>query len=241
MTNHVVSGANDYIFVARIQVDAEPWPIDVPHSYVHIIGTPDQGSPSPLVAPDENAHGFDVTSGGGVEIAGFLFSQDKAWLKACINATAGSWMDNFHHNFFAWSSEAYDGILLGGGGGQTWIHDSYFGAHGFEHWGVYVADPMGRTRIEDNVFIVSGNSVTGANGIVIGSANQCVIRNNVFQVPDSAAGEAIYITGSTHTITGNVAMSGKVAPTLNPYRDTGAGSAWGANYIGIAPAYPIAV
>lgn len=236
------TGANDYIFVQRVDNTAETWPIAVTISYVHIIGTPFQASPTPRITPDEDAHGFDITGGGGVEIAGFNFStDDEGWMKACIHVgPAGSWMNHIHHNWFAWDDEAYDCISLDGAI-QTFIHDNYMGAHGFTRYGIHdgVAGASDRTIIRDNYIAQAGNVHQGTYGIYCQSHDQSVVLDNYFRTEGSGNGEAIYASGSTCTFIGNHAANGVAAAcATNPYLDLADNNHWSENYSNQTPQAP---
>lgn len=234
-----LTGLRDsYIFVQRTTLASEAaWPIEITQAYLHLIGTPDQGSPTPAIRPQDNNHGLLINA-GGVEVAGFIFSATAANLDACIYVgdAAQQWQTHIHHNFFAWDSEAYDCIYLDNQACQTRIHDNYFGAHGFDHYGICNDPNLGviRTVIEDNVFIVDGREVTGSEGINLWLGATGVIKGNVFACPDSAVGEAIHITpgaGGQALITGNYAMSGVAANmTNNPFQDEDDANHWGLNY-----------
>jgi len=231
-----LTGVRDsYIFVQRTTIASETWPLEVTASYLHLIGTPDQGSPTPAIHPEGNEHGLLVNA-GGCEIAGFIFSAPAADLKSCIyvGETGQQWQTHIHHNFFAWDSEAYDCIWLENQAVQTRIHDNYFGAHGFDRYGIYGSTQVVRTLIEDNVFLVDGREVTGSEGIRLWTGVNGAILNNKFTCPDSAIGEAIHITtgaGGGCMIDGNHAMSGIAANmTNNPYQDADDLNHWGLNY-----------
>jgi len=228
-----LSGArNAYIFVARTTLASETWPIEITQSYLHLIGTPDQASPTPAIRPQDDNHGL-VLAAGGIEVAGFLFSASVANQDACIySAAAQQWMNHIHHNYFAWDSEAYDCIRLDNQQQQVSIHHNYFGAHGFSNYAINASTPAGRTLIEDNVILVNGREMNGAGGIIMHAVSGGgVIRNNSFSVPGLAAGEAIWLTGGQdQLVTGNVAAEGVGATaSTNPYREDGA-SHWGLNY-----------
>lgn len=223
----VTAGANDYIFVFRTTAASETWPIAMDTSYVHLIGTPDQATPTPLILPDEDAHGIVLTA-GGCEIAGFNFGGTATDLKANIYCETAQWMNHIHHNFFAWSTESYDCIYLTGAPVQTRINDNYFGCHGFDRYGIYFSS--GRINIEDNVFFQEGRIVSGTSAIFGSTDFGGVIRNNVFRCLDSAAGEAITVGGTGLLITGNYAMEGVAATMGNiPFQEDGTNH-WGLNY-----------
>ena len=230
-----LSGAREaYIFVQRTTLASETWPIEITQAYLHLIGTPDQASPTPAIRPQDNNHGL-VLAAGGIEVAGLLFSCPVANQDACIYSAAGQqWMNHIHHNYFAWDSEAYDCIRLDNQQQQVSIHHNYFGAHGFSNYAIVATDGggAGRTLIEDNLILVNGREMNGAGGIYAAPlAGGGVIRNNDFSVPGLAAGEAIWLTGGQDwLVTSNVAAEGSGATaSTNPYREDGANH-WGLNY-----------
>lgn len=221
-----------YIFVARTTLASEGWPIEISQAYLHLIGTPDQASPTPAIRPQEDDHGL-VLAAGGIEVAGFLFGADKSYTKACIYSAAGQqWMNHIHHNYFAWDDEAHDCIRIDNQQQQISIHHNYFGAHGFDGYAINASTPAGRTLIEDNVILVKGREMDGAGGIImLPVSGGGVIRDNDFTVPDNAVGEAInLIGGQDMLVTRNYAMEGNDAIVTNvPFQDLGA-SHWGMNY-----------
>lgn len=238
--SHCTTGANDYIFVNRCDAATETWPIVISKSYVHLIGQPHQAIPTATLIPDSDAHAIDITAGGGVEIAGFNFGSDKSWLKAGINAGAGTWMDHIHHNIFAWTSEMHDCILVNGGGGSCTITDNKFGAHGFDGKAITSDVNTGRLWIENNVFMVAGVEMNGECGIRA-SGHGHVILNNYFTLPDLAVGEAIDLDGvGRGLVAGNVA--GALGGVLGnvPYEDTAATqNHWTNNIGGIVAINPV--
>lgn len=237
------TGANDYIYVMRHDAATETWPITVSKSYVHIIGTPFQASPTPLIQPNTDNHGFNLTGGGGVEIAGFNFGMDHTYVDACINQAAG-WMNHIHHNWFAWSTEAHDCIRLAGGGGQTRINNNFFGAHGFDGYAIeWMDNSTGRVHIHDNVIIVEGMETQGVRGIhMTGHAN--VVLRNTFLVPASAHGEAISAGGAGNALIDHNHAAGPAAGMggNNPYGEVaGSVNYWGANWASNALVLPQAI
>ena len=231
-----------YIFVARTTLDAENWPITIGQAYLHLIGTPDQASPTPALRGDAGNHALELTA-GGIEVAGFIFSGIADENDACIySATGQQWMNHIHHNFFAWDSVAYDCIRLDNQQQQISIHHNYFGAHGFTNYAIEASAPAGRTLIEDNVFLVKGREETGQGGIImLPVSGGGVIRNNVFAVASgNNLGAAIHLTGGQdQLVTGNQAMhgTGQMLAGANPYRDEGT-SHWGINYFSVLGTMP---
>ena len=237
-----VAGNQDYIYVLRYNNAhvGEAWPIVMDKSYVHLIGaSAGHTHPRPQIVSADDAHGINITA-GGCEIAGLQFGSTAANLKSCIHLDVNEWMTYIHDCWFAWSTEAYDCIYLGSQCPNVRICNCRFGAHGFTRAGIYTAQ-IARAIIEDNVFFVEG-FVTGDYAIYVGNANNhSIIRNNVFQVPDAANGEAITMAaGTTAMIDGNHAFSGKVnqaGQTFNPYVDAGTNH-WGLNYHVETPVVP---
>lgn len=231
-----------YIFVARTTLGSESFPITISLPYLHLIGTPDQASPTPAIRPTAGNHGL-ILGAGGIEVSGFLFQGLAAENDACIYSAAGQqWMNHIHHNFFAWDSVAYDCIRLDNQQQQISIHHNYFGAHGFTNYAIEASAPAGRTLIEDNVILVKGREETGQGGIImLPVSGGGVIRNNVFAVASGDnLGAAIHLTGGQdQLVTGNQAMHGttQMAGTANPYRDEGT-SHWGVNYYSILAIMP---
>ena len=237
---HPTMARNMYIFVARTTLASEPsWPIVIDQAYLHLIGTPDQASPTPAIRAQDANHGLELRA-GGIEVAGFLFSGDSGGTDACIySAPTQQWMNHIHHNFFAWDSDAYNCILLENQQQQVSIHHNYFGAHGFAGYAINAIAPAGRTLIEDNVILVKGREMNGLGGIrMLPTSGAGVIRNNVFSVHDSGAGEAITLTGGQDVlVVGNHAANLKLALTFVPWVDAGTNH-WGLNYSNIAASTP---
>jgi hypothetical protein len=227
-----LTGLRDsYIFVQRTTPASETWPIEITQSYLHLIGTPDQASPTPGIMQNTNNHGI-LLSAGGIEIAGFLFKNDITYLKAGIVCNSAQWMNHIHHNWFAWDGDAYDCIVLSGQPTQTAITDNYFGIHGFTNYAILgtAGGGVGRIRIERNVFFQQGRIRTGLKAINLSLDFGGIIRDNVFRCQDNAQGEAITVAGQNGLITGNYAMSGTgAAMGNNPFQEDGTNH-WGMNY-----------
>ena len=235
------AGANDYIIVLGYPGDAgeASWPIPVSVSKVHIIGTPAQASPSPLINAPADTDCFTV-SAANVEIAGLEFTAGAT--AACIATSGAIWKLHVHDNYFGWQAGAARGIEMPAGDDcpQCYIHNNWFGL-GVTTAGIDIMHNSTRTIIEDNLFRV----VTGAIGVL--GSGLCTdigaVRDNDFKVPDVANGEAISFTDVNAVnclIVGNRAGQGAVALANNPYRDLGS-QYWGLNHGGIAPMHPITV
>lgn len=232
------AAGDDYIFVIVHDNATETWPIVVDVANVHIIGNPSNPFAMPDIRIQDDVDGFDVTA-DDVEIAGLNISTNSdAHTNRLIDCTGGGcW---FHHNYMAWFWWGYDGIYFAGAGcSNNLVEHNYLGAHGFSHWHVTVAPQANRIIVRDNVCILNGYQ-TGNCILKFDCNNRGVVKDNTFMVPDLANGEAVYTETNTNLFTGNEAMSGNVAMTFNPYRDTGANN-WGINYANIAAVLPVTV
>jgi hypothetical protein len=237
-----VNGNNDYIIVLGYPgaASGEAWPVVVNKAKVHIIGTPSQASPSPLINAPADTDCFSVT-GSNVEIAGLEFTAGAT--SACISTNAAIWKLNVHHNYFGWQDAAQDGIRLSDGTNdcpQCWIHDNYFGDK-LTRYGIWISYNSTRTIIERNVFL---GVASGGIGVYVDQAGAAVgaILDNTFVVADAATGEAItLIAGTASTMVfGNRAGQSNVAMTLVPYRDLGSNN-FGINYYDIRAIMPVTV
>jgi hypothetical protein len=240
----VTANANDYIIVLGYPGAAagEVWPIAVNKAKVHIIGTPAQATPSPLLnAPADTA--CLLVSVNNVEIAGLEFSCGAT--HGCIETSGGVWKCHVHDNYFAWQDAGAYGIYLSNNTDnadcpQLWIHDNKFGEKLTDH-NIWIAYNSTRSIIERNLF---RGVATGKVGIYIDQAGADVgaILNNVFKVADAATGEAITcIAGTIGTlIAGNITGEGQVAMGNVPYRDLG-GCHWGINYYDVRAIMPVTV
>jgi len=223
------AGANDYIFVISYPGDAGEavWPIPIDTSKVHIIGTPTQASPSPLIDAPANTACFTIhASAGNVEIAGLEFSAGAT--AACIQNDGIVWKAHIHHNDFGWQAGARDGILLTGAVDPPhwYIHDNRFGL-GITRNGIRFEHNSTRTVIQNNLF----NVVSGAVGVHLQGlcTGHIFVLDNYFLVADVGAGEAITTSATALGLAaGNVAAEGKAALGNIPYVDGGAFS-WGNN------------
>jgi len=230
-----------YIFVARTTLGSEAFPIVIDRAYTHIIGTPDQGFPTPTIRPDAGNHGFELAA-GGLEIAGFNFQGMAGETEACIYAADAQQVSNhIHHNYFAWDWVAYDCIQLANQQQNMRINNNYFGAHGFTNYAIIESVASGRMLIEDNVILVKGREESGVGGILLHPVSgPAVIKNNTFSVPDTGAGQAIELTGGQDClISGNVASEGKVALGNIPWVDAVATNHWGLNYSNLLGSTPV--
>lgn len=223
------AGANDYIFVVSYPGDAgeAAWPIPIDTSKVHIIGTPTQASPSPLInAPADTACFTIYASAGNVEIAGLEFTAGAT--AACIQNDGSVWKAHIHHNDFGWQAGARDGILQTGAvdNPHWYIHDNRFGL-GITRNGIRLEHNSTRSVIKDNLF----NVVSGAVGVHLQGlcTGHIFVLDNYFLVADAAAGEAITTSATALGLAaGNVAAEGKAALGNIPWTDGGAFS-WGNN------------
>jgi len=229
------ANANDYIFIVGYPGDAgeAAWPIPINKAKVHIIGTPVQAAPSPLIDATGNFGCFEI-SVGNVEIAGLEMTCGVSAAEACISTDGGVWKANIHHNFFAWQNSAVHGIYLSSDADSVdcphwWIHHNRFGDKMTGH-NIFIAYNSTRTIIEDNLFL---GVASGTSGVFVDQAGAAVgaILNNKFKVADAGDGEAIEFVAGTAgcLVDGNVAMEGTVAVTQEPYRDLGANH-WGVNW-----------
>jgi len=238
------ANANDYVIVLGYPGAAvgETWPVAVNKAKVHIVGTPAQASPSPLInAPGDTA--CFLVSASNVEIAGLEFSAGAS--HGCIETSGGVWKGNIHDNFFGWQDAGLYGIWLSNNTDNVdcpqWkIRDNYFGEKLTGH-NIWIAYNSTRTIIENNFF---RGVASGAIGIYIDQAGADVgaILNNVFKVADAATGEAITcIAGTIGTvIAGNMTGEGQVAMGNVPYRDLG-GCHWSINYYDVQAIMPVTV
>jgi hypothetical protein len=232
------AGNNDYIFVVSYPGDAGEavWPIPIDISKVHIIGTPTQASPSPLInAPADTACFTIYASGGNTEIAGLEMTAGAT--AACIDTSGVVWKANIHHNDFGWQAGARDGILLPGVADcPHWlIHHNRFGV-GLTRSGIRMEHNSTRSVISNNLFTVLLGAIgIHLQGLCTGGIN---ILDNKFRTPDNAAGEAITTSATAIGLaTGNEAAEGKGAIGNNPYVDGGSFS-WGINWANIVATLP---
>lgn len=238
------NGANDYIIVLGYPGAAagETWPVAVDKSKVHIIGTPAQAAPSPLVNAPADTACFTV-SASNVEISGIEFSCGAT--AACIDTSGAIWKLNVHDNFFGWQDAGQDGIRLSAGTDDCpscHIHHNLFG-NKLTRDGIRIHHNSTRTVIEDNVFIGIASGGIGVNVVATaGSSALAAVNDNHFTVADAATGEAItFAAGSIDCqVQGNMAGQGVVAMGNVPYRDLGA-CHWGLNYYDIQGIMPVTV
>jgi len=235
-----VAGNDDYIFVLGYAGAAtETWPIPMTKSKVHVIGTPAQANPSPLIVPTGDTNAFDVTA-SNCEISGLEISAGATG--AGINISGVTWKTHIHDCWFAWQGTAQDGIRLSAGADDApsaHIHDNYFGM-GLTRNGIRVVFNSTRSIIEDNIFC---DVPSGAVGIlVVNEFANGIILNNKFQVADAADGEAITLPATCNNamVDGNIAMQGVIAMANTAFRDLGANH-WGWNVSSITAALPVTV
>jgi len=235
-----VAGADDYIFVLGYAgAGTETWPIPMTKSKVHVIGTPAQANPSPLIVPSGDTDAFTVTA-SNCEISGLEIS---AGATGCgISVEGVTWKTHIHDCWFAWQGTGQDGIRLSAGtddAPSAHIHNNYFGM-GLTRNGIRVVFNSTRSIIEDNIFC---DVPTGAVGIlVVNEFANAVILNNKFQVADAATGEAITLPATCNNcfVDGNVAGQGVVQMANVPFRDLGANH-WGNNIYSIIAIMPVTV
>ena len=240
--SQMTAGNNDYLIILAYPGAAagETWPVQVDISKAHIIGTPSQAAPSPLIDAPADTACFDIAA-SNVEISGLEFSSGASF--ACIETSGGIWKANIHHCFFNWQSGGQDAIQLSNNTDNAdcphwWIHDNKFGAFSTQH-GIHIAYNSTRSVIERNLFL---DVASGGIGVFVDQAGAAVgaILDNTFAVADAADGEAVTTIAGTAgcTIHGNRTGEGVAAMTQTPYRDLGANN-WGMNWFDIRPIMPV--
>lgn len=239
---------HDYVIVLD-SYDDDTFPIEMNKRNIHVIGFgygPFMEGRGVLDGAGEAC--FEtLTTGGGSEIAGFHMGSTGA-ADACINAEGLIWQMWIHHNTFASTILAQDGIgdSLDGASGTKYpaywtIEDNYFdvqlGRNGIR------AYALTRCFIRRNVF-------RGCAGACIyehaGSATGPVILDNFFHSDSTAEGSAITLGGfcADGLISGNHAAEDGDEPGNNPYLDNSHNTpasmtnAWGVNWGGITAIEP---
>lgn len=228
-----VNNRNDYIIVLDdVSANEAAFPISVNKSRIHIIGMSNSAYPYVRLTPTSVNPAFEIGSTQHYEIAGFeLGGGDNT--QACIAsipglATAGrAWI---HHCTFAvllGVQAAQDGIWIQNT--FDWcmsvVEDCYFCgsaiSDGIARDGIRIEGNATRAIFRRNIFRhVQGSGIHCIqNGSDIG-----VIQDNIFIVPDNAAGEAIYMELGVGNaiIVGNRAGTDDAAPANNPFRDSSA-------------------
>jgi len=237
------SGANDYVFIMEYPSTAlgtETFPIALNKSHVHLIGVPDQASRRNvcLFCQDGAVNTLELgQDADDCEIAGIEFGATTA---ACILASAGTPFTcrlHIHHCEFGWIRTCQDGIHIQSGGADTphWLVEHNRFGENCTRAGIYNNYNGTRSFYRNNFFKVASGAV-GIHMVGICTGHMFLI-DNVFQVTDNAAGEAITTSATALGLaTGNVACSGKGAMGNIPWVD-GGGYDWGANYVTAAPTF----
>ena len=235
------AGQNDYIIVLGYPGSAagETWPIAMTKSKVHLIGTPAQANPSPLLTPTGDTDAIVITA-SNCEVSGLEISAGATGCGILVSGV--TWKTHIHDCWFAWQGTGQDGIRLSAGtddAPSAHIHDNYFGM-GLTRNGIRVTFNSTRSIIEDNLFCDVPSGSVGL--LVVNEFANGVILNNKFQVADAANGEAITLPATCNNcmVDGNIAMQGVVAMANNGFRDLGA-SHWGWNVSSITAALPVTV
>ena len=234
-------GQNDYVFILNYPSTApgtEVFPIALNKSHVHLIGVPDEASRRNvcLFCQDGDVNTLDLgADANDCEIAGIEFGATTA---ACIftdTPTPFTCRAHIHHCEFGWIRQCQDGIYIKEGGADTphWLVEHNRFGENCSRAGIYNNYNSTRSFYRNNFFKVA----SGAVGIHLAGlcTGHIFILDNIFQVVDNAAGEAITTSATaTGIATGNVACSGKGAMGNIPWVDGGSFD-WGWNVATAAP------
>jgi len=255
-----VADRGDYIYVLdNVSANEAAFPVALNVTRIHLLGLSSEAYPYTRLVADTVNNTLEIGSVQHYEIAGFELGGGDNTV-ACINSIAGpntagrAWI---HHCTFA--------VLLGVLACNDGIHientfdwcmsvveDCYFCGSGISDGiardGIRIEGNSTRGIFRRNIFRqVQGSGIHCIqNGSDIG-----VIQDNIFRVPDNAAGEAIYMELGVGNaiIVGNRAGTDDAIPASNPFRDSSVASpnqlnAWidnqnsatGAAAMNIAPA-----
>ena len=228
---------DDYIIVLDCW-QQDTFPIAVDKSRVHIIGLDVGNGKYPRMAPTGDTAIFVVGEKGYFEIAGFSLGAGAA--HGCIEVKTGvtEARGKLHSLWLGWTESGQDGILVPDNtdAPELEIAGCFFGKL-LTRDGVRYAGNSTRGVARNNVFRrVGGKGINMLkNGSDIGA-----ILDNVFSIPDAAAGEAISAAAGAGAalIAGNRAGNLKTDPANNPYVDVTPSNDWVANHAGNTLTFP---
>jgi hypothetical protein len=227
------------IFVQSFSNALETWPITISKHKTHLFSNMWARGVGRTITPPGDTAGILIT-GDKVEVAGFEIGGGAT--HGCIefSTTVQSWGAHIHHNRFGWMTAAQDGIRMTGAVDkvQFLIHSNEFNDK-LTRDGVRIEQNSTRSVIFNNIFRhVAG---VGINLVTL-CTDIYAVHDNVFQVADSAVGEAIKcnINSTNCMFWGNQTMAQMAAMGNVPYQDLSAGNNhWGLNYAGLLAVFPV--
>ena len=244
LTQAVAAPAINYFIVLRYGNDPTldaTWPISIDVANAQLIAA-STGMYMPNVDLDADGNfGCLSIDAGGVRVQGFRLQPGAQPAITFTNAVG-------RVGIFDCLFEGGTYGIYSPGGGVSFaleIARNWFGG-GLTAGGIYLADDPGLVRIKENYFNIYAGG--GQVGIRIESGANAEILDNRFNVHETVtAGYAIYLEAMVHRalIVGNHAATVSVVPPVNPYRDLAIGAtafnAWGLNYMGLTPTYPVLI
>ena len=231
------AGQNDYVFILNYPATApgtETFPIAMTKSMVHLIGVPDQASRRNvcLFCQDGGTNTIELSDAADdCEIAGIELGATTA---ACIYTTAATPFCcrlHVHHCEIGWIRTCTYGIHIEAGGADTphWLVENNRFGENCTAAGIYNNYNATRSFYQNNFFKVAQNAV-GIHLVGI-CTGHIFLLNNVFQVTDNAAGEAITTSATALGLAaGNMAGQGKANMGNIPWVD-GGGFDWVGNLV----------
>jgi len=238
----VTDNKQDYVFLRNYgNQSGEDYPIagDTWKKRAHIVGLEPYGGRYELIdsaSTSKSAVDFTTNDAAGTSFEHIAFASSGSSTVPAVDFSATCWYITFRNCAFGWSGEtARYGIYS-----ASAVDTPHLVIDGCTFWGdsinVAAIELLGsstRAQIKNCKFIgiLTGDYAitdTGGTGLM-----NVLIENNTFSIhTESAAGQAIYLTGAGHcSVNGNVAYQGNSTMTYNPYRDTGTND-WGLNYAG---------
>lgn len=229
---------DDFILVHSFSNALETWPLAIAKHKIHLLSSHYLlGGLGRIITPPADTAGIYIV-GDKVEVAGFEIGGGAT--HGCIEFATGAqtWGAHIHHNYFAWSTAAQDGIRMTGAVDkvQFLIHDNRFNDK-ITRDGIRIEQNSTRTEIWNNEFRFVGG--VGINLVTL-CTDIYAIHDNIFRVDGAVQGDAIAcnVNSLGCMFYGNQAMHLGAAPAQNPYIDLGANH-WGVNWTGDVVTYPV--
>ena len=213
----------------------------------HIIGVEGYGGRYSLIdSGSTSLSAVDFTTSAeaaGTSFENIAFATSATSTVPAVDFSATEWYITFKHCAFGWSGETSRYGIYSASAVDTphmVIDDCTFWGDGLNVAAIQLLGSSTRSKIVNNKFIgiLTGDYAITDNGGT-GLANVLIENNTISIHTESAAGQAIYLTGAGHcSVNGNVAYNGSTSMTYNPFRDTGTNDL-GLNYQAGVSTYPV--
>ena len=239
---HLVAGMPNYVIVLRYGnfPAGEGWPIVIGQDKTQLIAA-QYGSDGPATYLVADAAACLTVDADDVRVQGFM-------VRPAVGSVAVLFTgDHRRASILDCRFDIGTYGLYSAMGGISWgldVERCHFVGN-LTGGGISLQDDPASIRIHNNVF--KCNEGAGHIAIDILNGGEAEITHNQFSIEQvGATGHAVTLQVNTNAafVNNNWAATGVAVPPINPYRDLGgavAPNAWGLNYMGLTPTYPVFV